>query len=269
MNSSFDFSLTGRVIVLTGGGGILGSRIARALARHGACVAVVDRDEKRAMTVATEVNASYSSRPAVGYGVDITDRSQLEALRDRVEAELGLVDILVNNAAAKSPKFFEPFESFPQEDWDYVMRTNVTGAVLSCQLFGSRMAERQRGSIINTLSIYGIVAPDQRVYKGSMYQGQAINTPAVYSTSKAALWGLTRYLASYWGDRGVRVNAVTPGGVFSGQNDTFVAQYSLRVPLGRMAQADEICGAIVFLASDASSYVTGHNLVVDGGLTVW
>jgi NAD(P)-dependent dehydrogenase (short-subunit alcohol dehydrogenase family) len=119
------------------------------------------------------------------------------------------------------------------------------------------------------LSVYGLVGPDQRIYEGSEYEGRAINTPAVYSTSKAAVWGLTKYLAAYWGDKNVRVNAVTPGGVFSGQNDEFVRRYSARVPLGRMAQLDEISGAVIYLASDASSYVTGQNIVVDGGLTSW
>jgi len=123
--------------------------------------------------------------------------------------------------------------------------------------------------VVNTLSIYGIVAPDQRIYEGSEYQGRAINTPAIYSASKAGLWGLTRYLATYWGHRGVRVNAVTPGGVFSGQNDTFERNYSQRVPLGRMASAQDIAHAMRYLVSDAAKYVTGHNLVVDGGWTAW
>src|SRR5690606_12376277 len=125
------------------------------------------------------------------------------------------------------------------------------------------------GVIVNTLSIYGIVAPDQRIYEGSQYLGSAINTPAIYSASKAGLWGLTQYLATYWGPRGVRVNAVTPGGVASGQNDTFVERYSARVPLGRMARAGDIASAMRYLASDAAQYVNGHNLVVDGGWTTW
>ena len=131
------------------------------------------------------------------------------------------------------------------------------------------MAARGHGSIINILSIYGVVAPDQRIYEGSEYNGQAINTPAIYSASKAAVWGLTRYLASYWGYRGIRVNAVTPGGVLSGQNETFVKRYSEKVPLNRMANPEEIASAILFLANDNSSYVNGHNLVVDGGFTIW
>jgi len=131
------------------------------------------------------------------------------------------------------------------------------------------MAKRGSGVIVNTLSIYGIVAPDQRIYEGSMYEGRAINTPAIYAASKAGLWGLTQYLATYWGPRGVRVNAVTPGGVFSGQNDTFVGRYSAKVPLGRMAEAADIANAMRFLASDGAKYLNGHNLVVDGGWSTW
>jgi NAD(P)-dependent dehydrogenase (short-subunit alcohol dehydrogenase family) len=271
MKESVDelFYLAGRLVLLAGGAGILGSRMAHALAGHGARVAVVDRDEGCAVTVAAEVNRALSSDLVRGYACDITDYAELAKLRSRVEGDFGEVDVLLNNAAAKSPNFFEPFETFPVGDWDYVMDVNLKGVMLGCQVFGSRMAQRGRGSIINTLSIYGIVAPDQRIYEGSEYEGRAINTPAVYSASKAGVWGLTKYLASYWGHRGVRVNAITPGGVFSGQNDTFVSRYSARVPLGRMAEKDEMCGAVIFLASDASSYMTGQNLVVDGGLTVW
>ena len=261
------FDLTDRVIVLTGGAGILGIRMARALLARGAVLALLDRDPARMET------ASASLDPPVGkllpIACDITDRGSYAAAAERIADELGPVEVLINNAAAKSANFFEPFETFPEADWDFVMSVNLKGAVLGCQIFGGKMAARERGSIINTLSIYGIVAPDQRIYEGSEYEGRAINTPAVYSASKAALWGLTKYLAAYWGHRGVRVNAITPGGVFSGQNDTFVARYSNRVPLNRMAEADEMTGAAVFLASDASSYVTGQNIVVDGGLTVW
>lgn len=266
---SSDFDLGGRVALLTGGAGILGTRMAHALVRNGARVAVVDRDGERAGALADALCAAAGAGIARGYGCDITDRPALEALRAAVEADLGEVGVLINNAAAKSPNFFEPFESFPVGDWDFVMDVNLKGVMLGCQVFGAPMAGRGSGSIINTLSIYGIVAPDQRIYEGSLYEGRAINTPAVYSASKAAVWGLTKYLASYWGHRNVRVNAITPGGVASGQNDTFTGRYGARVPLGRMAERDEMCGAVVFLASDAASYVTGHNLVIDGGLTVW
>lgn len=263
-----DFDLSGECVVLTGGAGILGARFCHALAAHGAHIALIDRHVEKAEQVAHEVNAVHGER-VMPYGGDITRRETLVALREEIEARLGSVTVLVNNAATKTPHFFDPFETFPLEDWDEVMRVNTTGAMLGCQVFGAPMAERGRGSIVNLLSIYGIVAPDQSIYEGSSYEGHAINTPAVYSTSKAAVWGLTKYLSTYWGQRGVRVNAITPGGVFSGQNDIFVSRYSARVPMGRMAQQDEISGALVFLASSASSYVTGQNIVVDGGLTVW
>lgn len=266
MSEAFD--LSSETVLLAGGAGILGTRFAHALARQGAKVAVVDLDAKKAAAVADAAAKEHKVR-AAGFGADVADASAIGALRRDVERALGPVSVLVNAVASKSEGFFAPFESYALADWDQVMRSNVTGPMLACREFGPGMAERGRGSIINILSIYGIVAPDQRIYEGSSYEGRAINTPAVYSTSKAALLGLTRHLAALWGDRGVRVNAVTPGGVFSGQNDTFVQRYSARVPMGRMAVKDEISGAIVFLASRASSYVTGQNIVVDGGLSAW
>ena len=266
MNS---FYLGGRVVMLTGGAGILGSRMADALARNGARIALVDRDADRVHAVADGIRAAAGADTVRGYACDITQRKSVLELKVQVEAEMGPVQVLINNAAAKSPNFFEPFESFPVEDWDAVMDVNLKGVMLGCQVFGGAMAERGQGSIINTLSVYGIVAPDQRIYEGSEYEGRAINTPAVYSASKAAVWGLTKYLAAYWGHRNVRVNAITPGGVFSGQNDEFVRRYSARVPLGRMASQDEMSGAVVYLSSDASSYVSGQNIIIDGGLTAW
>jgi NAD(P)-dependent dehydrogenase (short-subunit alcohol dehydrogenase family) len=264
-----EFNLMGRLVLVMGGAGILGKQISSALAASGAKVIIADRDAERAAITADSICDVLGAHTAQFVVCDITDRPSLEDLKKRIEAEHGQVQVLVNNAAAKSPNFFEPFETFPVEDWDFVMGVNLKGVMLGCQVFGAAMAERGHGSIINTLSVYGIVAPDQRIYEGSEYEGHAINTPAVYSTSKAAVWGLTKYLSAYWGDRNVRVNAITPGGVFSGQNDEFVKRYSARVPLGRMAAQDEMNGAIVYLASDASSYVTGQNIVIDGGLTVW
>jgi NAD(P)-dependent dehydrogenase (short-subunit alcohol dehydrogenase family) len=261
------FDLAGKAAIVTGGAGILGSRMVAALADRGAAVAIVDRDAD-AVERALAAHA-VGERRVEGHVADITDRADVARTREAIQASLGDIDVLVNNAAAKSPNFFEPFETFPAQDWDQVMGVNVTGAMFCCQEFGSAMAGRGAGSIVNILSIYGIVAPDQRIYEGSEYEGRAINTPAVYSASKAALWGLTKYLATYWGSKGVRVNAVTPGGAFSGQNETFVQRYSNRVPLGRMADPQDIAGAVVYLASDAAGYVTGQNLIVDGGLTAW
>jgi len=155
------------------------------------------------------------------------------------------------------------------EDWQKVMDVNITGMFLCCQAVAKEMEKKKSGSIINIASIYGVTAPDQRLYEGAVYRGKKINTPAVYSTSKGAVISLTRYLATYLAPYGIRVNALTPGGVYSGQNKAFVKKYSERCPLGRMAKPEEIFNAVYFLASDASSYITGHNLIVDGGWTVW
>lgn len=252
-------------VVLTGGGGIIGRAMTVELTRNGHRVAVVDRDLDAARAVA-ELGVGGL---ADAYVCDVTDRDGLVDLHATVTAEAGSVRGLICNAATKSENFFAPFEDFPIEDWNEVMATNLTGPMLCAQVFGPHMAAAGRGSIVNVLSIYGIVAPDQRIYEGSSYEGRAINTPAVYSASKAGLWGLTKYLASYWGASGVRVNAITPGGVFSGQNDTFVEAYSRRTMLGRMAESEEIAAAAGFLLSEGAAYITGQNIVVDGGLTAW
>jgi NAD(P)-dependent dehydrogenase (short-subunit alcohol dehydrogenase family) len=258
------FRLDGKVVVLTGAAGIIGSEVVKAFVENGARLCALDRD---ADLLRERLGAAHEA--LLPLACDITRRASLAEALAKVEAHWGVPDVLINNAATKSDNFFEPFETFPLEDWNEVMAVNLTGAMLCAQVFGGPMAARGSGSIVNTLSIYGIVAPDQRIYEGSQYLGRAINTPAIYSASKAGLWGLTKYLAAYWGHRKVRVNAVTPGGVFSGQNDTFVENYARRTPLGAMARADDMANAMRYLASDASRYVTGHNLVVDGGWTAW
>ncbi len=265
------FDLTGRVALVTGGAGLLGPHFCAALADHGASVAVADIDMKRAAQLADEIQDAFGRR-CIGVTGDITDPVAVKAMADQIERELGPIDVLHNNAQARRSdpeKYFAVAEEFTLETWRDVMAVNLDAAFLVAREVGSRMAERGRGSIIQTASIYGVVGPDQRIYEGSQYMGRPINTPPVYSASKAGLIGLTRYLATYWGHRGVRVNTLTPGGVSSGQNDVFDKRYSARVPLGRMAKIDDIVGALVFLASDASSYVTGQNIIVDGGLAAW
>ena len=168
-----------------------------------------------------------------------------------------------------SNHFFAPLEHFSDETWRDVMHVNLDAMFYLARDIGTRMAKRQSGSIIQTASIYGVVAPDQRIYEGSEYMDMEINTPAVYSASKAGVVGLTQYLACYWAKDGVRVNTLTPGGIESGQNDIFKEKYSNRIPMGRMGQSEELVGALIYLASNASSYVTGQNLIIDGGLTAW
>ncbi len=265
------FDLTGKVAVVTGGAGILGRHFVAGLAEHGAAVAVIDLERDAVNDIAAAIRDKHGVR-AIGVACDITAETAVLAAADRIESELGEIDILHNNAATKGPDlsaFFQPVEAYDLETWRGVMAVNVDAMFLVAREIGGRMAARKRGSIIQTASIYGVVAPDPRIYQDSQYLGQTISTPPVYSASKAAVIGLTRYLAAYWGPSNVRVNAITPGGVESGQNETFVMRYSARVPLGRMARADEMVGALVFLASDASSYVTGQNIIVDGGLTAW
>lgn len=261
-------TLAGRVAVITGGAGLLGTRFATALADRGASVAIADRDEAGAVRTARGIRARGEATVR-GYKVILPKPDSIKRLKIRVEKDMGPVDILINNAAVQPPGFLRRFEDYSLKDWNAVMDVNLTGAMVCSQVFGGAMAQRGDGSIINIASIYGVVGADQRIYENSQYRGRTINNPAVYSASKAGLLGLTRHLATYWGHRGVRVNAVTPGGIFSGQNEEFARRYSYRVPLGRMARADEMTGAVLFLAGRDSSYVTGQNLIVDGGLTAW
>lgn len=266
------FSLKGKNVLITGGAGILGQRFAQGLAAFGADLAIVDLDLGAASETAAAVAAEHGVR-AVGIRCDVSDKADVEAMMVTFAQRLGPVHVLLNNAASKSSDldaFFAPFEEFSLETWREVMSVNIDGMFLVAQAVGRDMVSRGTvGSIIQTSSIYGHLAPDQRIYQGSSYNGRAINTPAVYAASKAAIIGLTRYLASYWGAQQIRVNTLIPGGVESGQNELFNSRYSNRVPLGRMARPDDMVGAVVFLASDASSYVTGQNMIVDGGLSAW
>jgi NAD(P)-dependent dehydrogenase (short-subunit alcohol dehydrogenase family) len=206
--------------------------------------------------------------------VDVTSRSSIEAATERVIAEHGVPHLLVNNAALDSPpdappEEVGPFETYPEESFDRVMDVNVKGTLLCCQVVGAAMAREGRGSIVNVSSVYGLLSPQQDVYEFRRREGQSFAKPVAYSVSKSAILNLTRYLATYWAKDGVRVNTLTLAGVANDQPDEFLKAYTARVPLGRMAEAGEALGAVVFLASDASSYMTGANLVVDGGWSAW
>ena len=258
------FRLDGKSVVLTGAAGVIGTQVVLALVEAGAKVCAIDLNAALLMQKLGPEHASLLHCAA-----DVSNREQLLSAREKLQVKWGAADALLNNAVARSRNYFEPFETLDPDEWGQVMAVNLTGAMLACQVFGTPMAERGSGSIVNTLSIYGMVGPDQRIYEGSLHLGKPVNSPAVYGASKAGLWGLTRYLATYWGEQGVRVNAVSVGAVSSGQGEAFSANYARQVPLGRMADAADVAAAMRYLVSDASKYVTGHNLVVDGGRTAW
>lgn len=266
------FFLNRKVAIVTGGAGILGSHFCKGLADAGAHVAVVDINIDEAITIAEQISADYNTIAKAFY-CDLTSEESVKQMVQAVVEEFGEINILHNNAASKSSDltaFFAPFEDYDLYQWKEIMSTNLDSMFLVAKYVGKVMKEQGKGgSIIQTSSIYGVMGPDNRIYEGSYYLDRQINTPAIYATSKAGVVGLTKYLATYWAQDGIRVNTITPGGVESGQNDTFKQNYSNRIPLGRMAQPEEMTGALVYLASDASSYVTGQNIIIDGGLSAW
>lgn len=265
--SGADFS--GEVALITGGGGILGRTFCTALAEAGAKVAVLDVVADAAQAVVDDIGGER----AMALGCDITDPDAVADAVAQVIQRFGRLDVLLNNAATKTAdprRFFTPFENYPIDVWREVMAVNVDGMFLVAREAGKAMlAAGNGGRIVQTSSIYGLVGPDSRIYEGSDYLGGPINTPAVYSTSKAAVVGLTKWLATHWAKDGIRVNCLVPGGVGSGQNSVFGERYSSRVPMGRMAEAHEMVPPMLFLASREASYVTGQVLAADGGWTAW
>ena len=249
--------------MITGGSGVLGTVFARALADQGAQIVIADIDESRSIACAAEI-AKSSGRRCLGISLDVSDQVVVEGAIRLVEDTFGRIDILINNAAAQPQGMFARLEDYSVDVWNKVMAVNLTGQFLMARSVAPIMLRQKRGSIINISSIYGVVGPNQHIYEGSKF-----NTPPSYSASKAGVLGLTRYLATYWADRGIRVNSITPGGVFREHKDPFLANYCAHVPMGRMAEQNELCGAVIYLACNASSYVTGHNLIVDGGWTAW
>ncbi|HSF83906.1 MAG TPA: SDR family oxidoreductase [Anaerolineales bacterium] len=269
------FNLRDRVAVVTGGAGLLGAEFARTLAKAGAAVVVADQDIEAASNIAESIRGEGGQCLAVH--TDVTASDSVRTLVATTLQAFSRLDILVNSAAL-DPKF-DPqtlasgqsapgsFENYPLEAWNQALAVNLTGMFLCCQAVVLPMLAQGKGVIVNLCSIYGLAGPDQRMYQR---QGQpAQYKPVYYSVTKAGVLGLTRYLATYYAGRNIRVNALSPGGVYNGHDSEFVQAYSARAVLGRMAEKDEMNGALLFLASDASSYMTGANLVVDGGWTAW
>jgi NAD(P)-dependent dehydrogenase (short-subunit alcohol dehydrogenase family) len=265
--------MDGRVAIITGGAGLLGTEYSHTLASVGAHIVIADIDAERASSLADAVSAGSGVR-ALGWETDVSSPDSVRAMVEAALAHFGRVDALVNNAAI-DPKFDQVhaaehtnrFEDFPYPLWRQAVEVNITGMFLSAQAVSKAMLEAGKGVIVNVSSTYGLVGPDQRLYQR---EGESrAYKPVTYSVSKAAAHGLTRYLATYFAGTGIRVNTLSPGGVFAGHDEEFVGRYSDRTVLGRMARADEIGAALLFLVSDASSYMTGANLVVDGGWTAW
>lgn len=264
------FSLKDKVAIVTGALGLIGKNHCHALTEAGASVVVCDLNEVECADFASSLSVL-----SLGISADITDKQSVTRLKEKVLANYGRIDVLVNNAAIND-KFEDPqaaltesmFENYPVEMFKESLDVNVIGMFLCCQIIGSEMAERGIGSIINVASTYGIVAPDQSIYKNEKGE-QTFYKSAAYPVTKGAVISFTKFLATYWGNKGIRVNTLSPGGVQDNQDEFFIKNYSSKTPLGRMAHPTDYKGALVFLASDASSYMTGANLVVDGGWTAW
>ncbi len=267
------FDLSGRVALITGGAGLLGAEFCKTLAQAGAGVVIADLNHNASQQLS--LSLAENGLRSFAVEADVTDPSSVNQMVESCIDSFGRLDILVNSAAL-DPKF-DPehsassgsgaFEDFPLEAWEQALNVNLSGAFLCCQAAVRPMLDQGSGVIVNLSSIYGLVGPDQRIYERPGEKKQF--KPVYYSVTKAAILGLTRYLSTYYAGRNIRVNALSPGGVFNDHDEAFTQAYAARAVIGRMAEKDELNGALLFLASDASKYMTGANLVVDGGWTAW
>ena len=262
------FDVSREIVLITGVSGQLGSEYAKVFLERGACVVGLDvRPSVDSDTFARQYSGRYLFCIS-----DVTVKASLIKALDEIEGKIGRPTVLINNAAIDSPPSAPPgengpFEDYPEASWDKVIDVNLKGTYLSCQVFGAAMAKAGKGSIINIASIYGVVSPDQNLYEYRRKRGEVFYKPVAYSASKSGILNLTRYLAVYWAKQDVRVNSLTIAGVFNNQEQAFLEAYCGRIPVGRMANGDEYNGAVLFLASEASRYMTGANLVIDGGWT--
>ncbi|MBY5886389.1 SDR family oxidoreductase [Rhizobium ruizarguesonis] len=268
MNVDGLFDVSGDVVLVTGVSGQLGGEYAKAfLARNARVVGLDLRPSAGSLAMQDEYPDNFMFCSA-----DVTKKASLEQALQDVTGRFGTPTVLINNAAIDSPPSAPPeengpFEDYPEASWDKVIDVNLKGVYLSCQVFGAAMANAGKGSIINVASIYGLVSPDQSLYEYRRKRGEVFFKPVAYSASKSGILNLTRYLATYWAKRNVRVNSLTIAGVFNNQEQDFLDVYCSRIPIGRMASVDEYNGAMLFLASPASRYMTGSNLIIDGGWT--
>lgn len=264
------FELKNKTAIVTGALGLIGKEHCRALSEAGANIVVADIDENKCIEFAQSLETE-----SIGLSLDVTKPESIKNLRDKTLNKFGHIDTLINNAAIND-MFEDPkaaseqskFENYPLELWQKSVEVNLTGVFLCSQILGYEMVKQKSGSIINIASTYGITAPDQSLYKKEDGT-QSFYKPPAYSATKGGVLMFTKYLAAYWGKDGVRVNSLSPGGVENSQDEYFIKKYSEKTPLGRMAKPTDYKGALIFLASDASSYMTGANLIVDGGWTAW
>jgi len=273
------FDLTDQVAIITGGAGMLGKQYAKTLLAVGCNIIVADLNLETVDEAANELNTLESTSPnatALGIVLDVRDPESITSMVEKTLDKWNRIDILINNAAIdpkldadKRDEQANTFEDYPLELWKQSVDTNLTGPFLCCQAVGKVMLKQKSGVIVNINSTYGVVAPDQRLYQRDDEEEQTVFKPASYAVTKAGLAHLTKYLATYWGDKGIRVNTLTPHGIYTSQDEQFVRRYNDRTPLGRMANQDEMNMAMLYLVSDASSYTTGSNLIVDGGWTAW
>ena len=271
-NVTASFDLSGKTAVITGGAGLLGRQFSQTLAEAGAALLVADMNDTAAEELASEIRANGGK--AAAFKANVTDPNSTKDMVAKAVKDFGSLDILVNSAAL-DPKFdndqgekhSSAFEDYPLDKWQQSLDVNLSGTFLSTQAAVRQMLTQNGGVIVNICSTYGLVGPDQRLYQRDGEETEY--KPVDYSVTKAGILGFTRYLAAYYGDQNIRVNALSPGGVFNDHPDEFNKKYSEKSMLGRMANIDEMNGAMLFLCSEASSYMTGSNLVVDGGWTAW
>lgn len=260
------FDMKNRVVIITGSSGLLGPQYAEILSETGANVVLVDKEKNKNQLLEKKLRSTYKTNP-LSLEIDISSKKDVKKLVSQVYKKYKKIDVLINNAAftlRAHPKRDAPFEDYPLELWEKSLATNLTGTFLCCQEVSKKMMKQKKGVIVNISSIYGMNGTDHRIYEKSR-----INPPSSYAATKGGIINLTRYLAAYWENKNIRVNTLSLGGVFNNQEKNFVKNYSKKTMLGRMAEKEEFKAVMLFLCSDASSYMTGSNLIIDGGWTAW